>query len=138
MTVTRYLLVQDPPFLDRITIKQFVPNLAHGSRYAIFRTCLEDFQSAGFIAFSMVLSDADRIPSWFDMTAAARAAEPNTPGARLYELAGGCQGMSGRTLSNLPWVALTMYTRRVPCAMDEVISALETAIFHELDGKHGV
>jgi hypothetical protein len=60
---------------------------------------------------------------------------PNSPSRRVLRAAKSCEGMSGRTLRRLPFLALAMYTDREPCKVHEGLKALSRAIDVEL-GKN--
>ena len=44
------MLPQDPAFLDRVDVKQFVPEPSGPAAYAIMRSCIVELQRCGIIA----------------------------------------------------------------------------------------
>ncbi|KAF2142209.1 uncharacterized protein K452DRAFT_298194 [Aplosporella prunicola CBS 121167] len=63
---------------------------------------------------------------------------PNSPGRRLWHIAQRCQGMSGRALRRLPFLALGMHTFADPVFVDEGLAALELAVDDQLSTSPGV
>ena len=78
-----------------------------------------------------VATPVPEVPSYSAMLLSADD-EPRSAGRRLWTLAQRCEGLSGRKLRRLPVLGLAMYTWGGPTSIDETVSALEAAVYQEL------
>ncbi|KAK8216827.1 hypothetical protein M8818_001790 [Zalaria obscura] len=73
------------------------------------------------------------IPSYAEMSVRLWD-QPRAPGRRVWSIAQKCEGVSGRTLRRLPFLALAMYMWVDVCSLPDAITALEAALVQELRG----
>lgn len=160
----------DTAFLDRVDIKQLLPNPPAQATYEILRSCLNELIRSEIIGpaiYTFEISDdpsqvsspsrsrpglqwqaADGlIPPFAEMTILFWERR-DSPGRMLWDLAQLCQvrgtltryepalliqvqGLSGRTLRRLPFLALALFTHADPCPFGVMLHALESAIKEE-------
>ncbi|KAK4986386.1 hypothetical protein LTR50_005364 [Elasticomyces elasticus] len=165
MCTSNMLTAIDPAFLDRVDVKQHIPNPGPTAIYEIFRSCLNelirtqlitsipdstavtdfgggssgtgDYSSSpgspfasSYGADSWELLDAVSIPSYAEMNVHLFN-QPLAPARRLWQIAQKCDGLSGRTLRRLPFLALAMHTFGDVCSLHEALSALAAAVEQE-------
>ncbi|KAK5124835.1 hypothetical protein LTR16_003448, partial [Cryomyces antarcticus] len=152
--------VQDPAFIDRVDIKQHVPNPCPPAIYSIFRSCFnelircdivtanlsppptvtDDVRSESLVQLppsssppesSWVILDQASIPSFTEMNIHLWN-QPHSPARKLWHLAQRSEGVSGRTLRRLPFLALALHTYSETCDLNEALAALDLAINEEI------
>jgi hypothetical protein len=152
----------DAAFLDRVDIKQFVGNPSTKAAYEIFRSCLNELVRCRILtpdpsdpALNSVLDEDDpmsliqyssleidtpsqsqpRRANFFPSLTEVNVHlwdQPEAPGSKLWAIAQKCQGLSGRALRRLPFLALAMYTYREECSVGEGLEALQLAVSEEV------
>jgi GTPase SAR1 family protein len=156
----------DAAFLDRVDIKKFVGNPSSEAAYEIFRSCMNELVRCGILAevglnpaVDTAFDEEDPMlliqypSSENDKSSQSRERpanffpsltevnvhlwdQPDAPGSKLWTIAQKCQGLSGRTLRRLPFLALAMYTYGDECSVDEGLEALQLAVADEM-GRDG-
>ncbi|KAK5009973.1 hypothetical protein LTR28_012445 [Elasticomyces elasticus] len=86
--------------------------------------------ASSYGADSWELLDAVSIPSYAEMNVHLFN-QPLAPARRLWQIAQKCDGLSGRTLRRLPFLALAMHTFGDVCSLHEALSALAAAVEQE-------
>ena len=153
---------QDPAFLDRVDIKQFVPSPSQSAIYNIFRSCLNalvaDAAPDG-TAHPVSPKEADtpaETPQQRTQTSPEDGSttkpekpsiatleqmkieyyeQPDAACRRLWTIARKCEGFSGRRLRRLPIHGLAMYTWCSRYSLDDAVTALEAAVDEDLQVK---
>ncbi|KAL8731523.1 MAG: hypothetical protein Q9166_003369 [cf. Caloplaca sp. 2 TL-2023] len=148
----------DPAVLDRIDVKQYIPEPGVRIRYEIFRKCYLHLLESGVIAPLKDNSDAEEdlldsptgyvllngeqsatqsieaFPVYEIMQVQYRKKEKSTP-YKLWKIAEKSNGLSGRALQRLPMQALTMYIDFDPCSLAEAVDALSRAVDEQQMGS---
>ncbi|EON64972.1 hypothetical protein W97_04207 [Coniosporium apollinis CBS 100218] len=140
----------DQAFLDRVDIKQYIPNPPPRAIYEILRSSLNELircdlliptddpddasDGASSDSVSLVQAGSDwevlvlgSFPSFAEMNVHLWN-RPNAPARKLWKLAQRCEGFSGRALRRLPFLALAMHTYSDPCPVPEALAALSLAV----------
>ncbi|KAI9876754.1 MAG: hypothetical protein M1830_005802 [Pleopsidium flavum] len=144
-------MIEDSAFLDRVDIKQYVPEPCGQACYEILRTCYIELVNCGIIASLQeheednTVQNADNQSQWqiLDTIALPRYSDmvlnfwmdPTSAAKQLWNTAEKCAGLSGRTLRRLPALALALYTNSDPCPMNEALRALSQAVDDEFAAK---
>ncbi|KAI5296182.1 hypothetical protein KEM52_005298 [Ascosphaera acerosa] len=143
----------DPAFIDRVDIKQFVPQPSARVVYEIYRSCLTSLAASACIegaSFSIVKADHEasdsplqcaavatptlELPTWADMLLWYQIFPTAAP-TRLASIARKSVGLSARTLRRLPALALVLFTDGSTCRIDGALQALAQAVEEELRAK---
>ncbi|KAL8705723.1 MAG: hypothetical protein Q9201_001157 [Fulgogasparrea decipioides] len=147
--------MRDQAFLDRIDIKQYIPEPSTRIRYEIFRKCLLDLLDCKIIISTQGNSklqedvlggpaeeislvdeyvhihsegqDRETFPPFDAMQLNFRAREDSAP-YKLWRIAEKSAGLSGRVLQRLPTQALAMHIAFDPCLINEALDALAQAV----------
>ncbi|KAF1987676.1 AAA-domain-containing protein [Aulographum hederae CBS 113979] len=144
----------DSAFLDRVDIKQFIPNPCASAAYQILRTCFNEFVRCGILVssedpqdiadpsctvsadlnFTMsdwVFMDYEYFPTLQQVNFHLWN-RPHSPGRKLWSLAQRAEGLSGRELRRLAFKALALHTFADPTTVLDGLSALARV----LDDEH--
>ncbi|PGH05312.1 hypothetical protein GX51_03033 [Blastomyces parvus] len=139
----------DSAFLDRVDIKQFVPNPSSRIIYEIYRSCLENLSHCGLIygasfdvirveqenpttELQYVLSPAETLvlPSHMEMVLWYQLFPESIP-KRLADVAEASVGLSGRSLRRLPALSLVLHSDASKCTIDQALGALARGVEEE-------
>ncbi|CAH2078048.1 unnamed protein product, partial [Thlaspi arvense] len=110
LTTSNITTAIDVAFVDRADIKAYVGPPTLHVRYEILRSCVEELISKGIIS-SFQGCDGLSIPSFSSLKEKANATEVHDTDAvpwfckQLIEAAKSCEGLSGRSLRKLPFLA---------------------------------
>ena len=142
----------DAAFIDRADLKQYIGPPGPAARYEILRTCVHELGRVSLLApFDALLPPTtlrpmlpSPLPSFAqlrqlpdDGSASARMARHSM---LLHAIAEGCDGLSGRALRKLPFLAHALFGQRVaaaegngaaPLALESYLLALQLAVDHE-------
>ncbi|RAK74886.1 putative pachytene checkpoint component Pch2 [Aspergillus fijiensis CBS 313.89] len=143
------LTALDPAFLDRVDIKQCVPNLSSRSIYRIYKDCLEEMSRNRIIegaAFDVKLLQPDdpqtrlsymeepaeqlMLPTYDEMIV-NYPMFPEAAPTLLAEAVSESLGLSGRTVRRLPILSLVMYGEEGRSDIRQAIDALRKGIAAE-------
>ncbi|KAF3630387.1 hypothetical protein FXO37_28496, partial [Capsicum annuum] len=102
--------IADIAFVDRADIKAYVGPPTLQARYEILRSCLQELLRTGILSNSQ---DGDHLvlPNFVILKENLHEVVPTEPqmslhlGQQLLEAAEACEGMSGRSLRKLPFLA---------------------------------
>ncbi|QSS54755.1 hypothetical protein I7I53_02412 [Histoplasma capsulatum var. duboisii H88] len=139
----------DSAFLDRVDIKQFMPNPSSRVIYEIFRSCLENLNHSGLIhgaTFDVVRVDQDNpntplkyvscpaetlvLPSHTEMVLWYKLFPESAP-RRLADVAEASVGLSGRSLRRLPALSLVLHSDYSKCTIEQAVRALALGVEEE-------
>ncbi|KAG7541608.1 AAA+ ATPase domain [Arabidopsis thaliana x Arabidopsis arenosa] len=110
LTTSNITTAIDVAFVDRADIKAYVGPPTLHVRYEILRSCVEELISKGIIS-SFQGCDGLSIPSFSSLKEKANESEVHDTNTvpwfckQLIEAAKGCEGLSGRSLRKLPFLA---------------------------------
>ncbi|KAF2842689.1 AAA-domain-containing protein [Patellaria atrata CBS 101060] len=146
----------DPAFLDRVDVKQHVPNPCRRATYDILRSCLNELIRCGLVTngesvenetgetsndeVSLLpvsgweLVDTPSIPTHTEMNVQYWNRPDSVP-RKLWTICERCEGLSGRTLRRLPFLALALHTNDDHCNIQEALTALSISVGEELHGS---
>ncbi|PGH10628.1 hypothetical protein AJ79_05342 [Helicocarpus griseus UAMH5409] len=132
----------DSAFLDRVDIKQFMPNPSSRVIYEIYRSCLENLSQCGLVqgaTFDVIRVDQDNpetelkyistpaetlvLPSHTEMVLWYQLFPESIP-KQLADVAEASVGLSGRSLRRLPALSLVLYTDGTACSAGQAVQAL--------------
>jgi SpoVK/Ycf46/Vps4 family AAA+-type ATPase len=148
----------DSAFLDRVDVKQFIPNPTPLASYEIFRSSLNELLRCGVIVndkdkdaavesiesryadtdsgerypitsdMPTIVSRIGYFPSSEEVNVFCYDGKKNLEAWKLWEIAEKCNGLSGRTLRRLPLLAVTMWTYCNPCPINDALEALSLVV----------
>nr|GMD36227.1 pachytene checkpoint protein 2 homolog [Ipomoea batatas] len=135
LTTSNITAAIDIAFVDRADIKAYVGPPTLQARYEILRSCLQELLRAGILSNSHTLGAEQLI---FPIFSSLRdhIGKAVTPGSQpqfqlcklLLEAAESCEGLSGRSLRKLPFLAHAALANPHSCEPDKFLHALiETA-----------
>ncbi|XP_020580121.1 pachytene checkpoint protein 2 homolog [Phalaenopsis equestris] len=120
LTTSNITAAIDIAFVDRADIKAYVGPPTLQARYEILRSCLQELLRTGILRFSQGREDLV-LPNYSTLKEKLHASEMGEPGEslllfrRLLEAAEACQGLSGRALRKLPFLAHAALTNPNGC-----------------------
>ncbi|RAL02443.1 putative pachytene checkpoint component Pch2 [Aspergillus ibericus CBS 121593] len=139
----------DQAFLDRVDIKQYIPQLSSRPIYKIYKECLEELGRHGIIegtsfdvvqvaptdpqtALQYVEQPAEQLilPTFDDMLLHYKMFPDAIP-KLLADAVLESIGLSGRTVRRLPALSLVLYSNRARCDIRTAIQALRMGIASE-------
>ncbi|OJZ92448.1 hypothetical protein ASPFODRAFT_151125 [Aspergillus luchuensis CBS 106.47] len=143
----------DQAFLDRVDIKQYIPQLSSRPIYNIYKDCLEELSQSGLIegvSFDVVQVTPDdpqtalqyveqaaehlTLPTFDEVLLHYRSfsdAIPTLLANAVFE----SEGLSGRTVRRLPALSLILYSNGTRCDIRTAIEALRMGIASEWQAK---
>ena len=110
----------DIAFVDRADIKQYIGPPSVAARYEILRTCVNELIRVGIIKAAGALGKHKELKT--KATAEMRS---------LLKIAQRCEGLSGRTLRKLPFIAHAMFVPDLTASMDKFLGCLLRAVERE-------
>lgn len=113
----------DLAFLSRADIKQYIAPPSRKARYIILRTCIDELMSKSILSPEYDLIEYDKI-TFFDSTSLQQF--PNT--ISLLEIADLTEGLSGRVLRKLSFLAFTNMDEQQPCPVTSFFKGLREAV----------
>ncbi|KAL9103871.1 MAG: hypothetical protein Q9163_001108 [Psora crenata] len=141
---------EDPAFLDRVARKHFIPLPCSAARYEILRTKYLELAKCGIItaqrsacdgggnndSSETLLDDNSQrftpldhniLPHFLELPFQKYSAD-ECEARQLWRLAERCEGLSGRTLRDLPEDSLSLHTTPDPCPIDAALVALSAGV----------
>ncbi|RUS14475.1 P-loop containing nucleoside triphosphate hydrolase protein [Endogone sp. FLAS-F59071] len=136
----------DLAFIDRADIKQYIGLPSPEAIYAILATCLKELMRVGivdsaecsrlkplysFCCFKLILhvqlnTNRDQLADWRTVELFQHNLEEHvSPSRRLFAIAKQCEGMSGRSMRKLPFLAHSHYLQVPFASLDTYLTALE-------------
>ncbi|EQL31144.1 hypothetical protein BDFG_06456 [Blastomyces dermatitidis ATCC 26199] len=139
----------DSAFLDRVDIKQYMPNPSSRIIYEIYRSCLENLSQCGLIhgaTFDVIRVEQDNpatelkyvsspaetlvLPSQTEMVLWYQLFPESIP-KRLADVADASVGLSGRSLRRLPALSLVLHLDSAKCTIEQAVGALIQGVEEE-------
>ncbi|KAL2380749.1 hypothetical protein RJZ90_004416 [Blastomyces dermatitidis] len=139
----------DSAFLDRVDIKQYMPNPSSRIIYEIYRSCLENLSQCGLIhgaTFDVIRVEQDNpatelkyvsspaetlvLPSHTEMVLWYQLFPESIP-KRLADVADASVGLSGRSLRRLPALSLVLHLDSAKCTIEQAVGALIQGVEEE-------
>ncbi|GLA71708.1 pachytene checkpoint protein 2 [Aspergillus tubingensis] len=143
----------DQAFLDRVDIKQYIPQLSSRPIYNIYKDCLEELSQSGLIggvSFDVVQVTPDdpqtalqyveqaaehlTLPT-FDEVLLHYRSFPDAIPTLLANAVFESEGLSGRTVRRLPALSLILYSNGTRCDIRTAVEALRMGIASEWQAK---
>ncbi|GLA61698.1 pachytene checkpoint protein 2 [Aspergillus tubingensis] len=143
----------DQAFLDRVDIKQYIPQLSSRPIYNVYKDCLEELSQSGLIegvSFDVVQVTPDdpqtalqyveqaaehlTLPT-FDEVLLHYRSFPDAIPTLLANAVFESEGLSGRTVRRLPALSLILYSNGTRCDIRTAIEALRMGIASEWQAK---
>lgn len=140
LTTSNITQAIDIAFVDRADIKQYVGPPSTRGRYAILRSCIAELMRVGIVTAEGVSSSSSSsselqnnqwqqtIPEWSDQKAST-----NAMALHLKRVSDKCDGLSGRALRKLPFLAHAYFVKTPQCSLETYMNALEQAVSKESD-----
>ncbi|XP_033632108.1 pachytene checkpoint protein 2 homolog [Asterias rubens] len=113
----------DLAFVDRADIKQYIGPPSPPAIFKIFHSCVKELMRARIIDPAQQLLDLRGLEVMrFIENDATKLSH------RLKEIAFKSEGLSGRTLRKLPFLAHALYVKTTPVSLEDYLSALSDAV----------
>ena len=142
---------KDPAFLDRVARKHFIPLPCAAARYEILRSKYLELADCGTVVADrkeskgdlqssqtplddgqqLVPLDRTILPHFLELVF-QKYSEKDCEAQMLWQLAEKSQGLSGRTLRDLPEDSLSLYTTQDPCPIKVALAALSCGVEENL------
>ena len=124
----------DLAFVDRADIKQYVGPPSQGAVYQILHSCIVEL-----VRTSLVRVQGEQVVNLRDLRLAGWESGPGTNHSmQVWEIAGLCKGMSGRTIRKMAFLALTLFSgvSGTPAVtMDDFLNNLEEAVHKQIKDR---
>ncbi|XP_014671431.1 PREDICTED: pachytene checkpoint protein 2 homolog [Priapulus caudatus] len=123
----------DLAFVDRADIKQYIGPPSPAAIYKIFTSCIRELMRAGIIIAEDLwdyseLQEVNKVSNMVASQAAAMSLE-------LFEAAKKSEGLSGRALRKLPFIAHSLYIQVPQVDLRTFVSAIGRAIEKQLEER---
>jgi len=135
MTTSNITGTIDLAFVDRADIKQYIGPPGPEACYGMLSGSLKELINKNLVSTDEIIFPA--LPSIKAGTANGDAMPNSELSRRLWEEAERCQGLSGRSLRKLPFLALTEFDR-FPVTGPDFVTALHGAISNHIASKADV
>lgn len=115
----------DLAFVDRADIKQYIGLPSSAAIYSIYRSCIKELMKVGIIQPKeniMDLRDLDLLPAGNHIY---------LNGIRLKEISQKSEGLSGRTLRKLPFIAHALFIQKPCVTLSQFLNAMQKAVDRE-------
>ncbi|KAH0787815.1 pachytene checkpoint protein 2 [Histomonas meleagridis] len=122
----------DIAFLSRADIKQYIGPPSKIARYIILKSCVDELYNKGIVESNFGLLDYDKL-SIFQQEVLQTSFQ-NT--YLLLKSAEKCEGLSGRILRRLPFLAFVYKAMQIPAKYLDFIDALDFAISQQFEKKN--
>ncbi|XP_005090335.1 pachytene checkpoint protein 2 homolog [Aplysia californica] len=116
----------DLAFVDRADIKQYIGPPSTRAIYSIYLSCMKELTKRGVISPTHQLLDirALEVTRFIENSATVYS-------LKLYNIASKSQGLSGRTLRKLPFMAHALFLRGSPVTLEEYLEAMSRTVDHQ-------
>uniref|UniRef100_A0A182QT70 AAA+ ATPase domain-containing protein n=1 Tax=Anopheles farauti TaxID=69004 RepID=A0A182QT70_9DIPT len=131
----------DTAFLDRADFIQYIGNPTEQAIYEIYRMALHDLFNVGIITTDgtstrkLSQSIGEQLPTHSEATDSSRATSTSTVLDMLLQVVKLSEGLSGRTLRKIPFLAHALYVKKDSESMPNFLSAMRQAIRKVLNDK---
>ena len=124
----------DLAFVDRADIKQYVGPPSQGAIYQILHSCIVEL-----VRNSLVGVQGGQVASLREMQIAGWESGPETTHSlQVWEIAGLCSGMSGRTIRKMAFLALALFSgvaQKKSVSMEDFLTSLEEAVYKQIKDR---
>ena len=124
----------DLAFVDRADIKQYVGPPSQGAIYQILHSCIVEL-----VRSSLVGVQGEQVVSLRELQLAGWESGPETNySLQVWEIAGLCGGMSGRTIRKMAFLALALFSgvaQKQTVAMEDFLTSLEEAVHKQIKDR---
>jgi len=129
----------DIAFVDRADIKAYVGNPSVSARYNVLLSCINELQRCGLVEdsdelkssqFGFISTRSELLGSLAGLTLTSQSATE-----RLYNIAQESEGLSGRALRKLPFLAHAAFIGKRDTPLNEFLTALERATAKEHEAR---
>ena len=124
----------DLAFVDRADIKQYVGPPSQGAIYQILHSCIVEL-----VRNSLVEVQGGQVASLREMQIAGWESGPETTHSlQVWEIAGLCSGMSGRTIRKMAFLALALFSgvaQKLSVSMEDFLTSLEEAVYKQIKDR---
>ncbi|EZA57516.1 hypothetical protein DMN91_002709 [Ooceraea biroi] len=131
LTTSNMTEVIDLAFVDRADIKQYLGNPCVKAIYSIYRSCLNELMKTDLLEekdiYDIPEIDKDKGMLEYRMS-------PRHVSTKLLKISEMSEGLSGRTLRKIPFLAYALYLPRLSTskiALDEFLPAMRTAVIKQ-------
>ncbi|XP_073125283.1 pachytene checkpoint protein 2 homolog isoform X2 [Henckelia pumila] len=121
LTTSNITAAIDIAFVDRADIKAYVGPPTLQARYEILRSCLLELLRAGILSDSQIQSFTSLKEQLNSTTGATESAAPLNLCKQLLEVAEACEGLSGRSLRKLPFLAHATLANPFACGPEKFL-----------------
>jgi len=128
-TTTNLTQAIDVAFIDRADIKQYIGLPNHRARYIVMSSCILELRKAGIINTEENLLDYRSVELMKPLDPNRTAGMKNS--FALYDVSAKADGLSGRALRKLPFLAHAFFIEKELFSLEEFIEALDKAIAKE-------
>eukprot|EP01116_Phalansterium_solitarium_P015043 TRINITY_DN33060_c0_g1_i1.p2 TRINITY_DN33060_c0_g1~~TRINITY_DN33060_c0_g1_i1.p2 ORF type:complete len:200 (-),score=72.27 TRINITY_DN33060_c0_g1_i1:17-616(-) len=129
MTTSNITGAIDLAFVDRADIKQFIGLPSVAARYQILCSCVHELMRVGIITPRATLMDYKAVELLQNVEHDATRFS-----MMLFEAARRCEGLSGRALRKLPFLAHAFFLQAT-CTLEVFIQALNLTVEREFRGR---
>jgi SpoVK/Ycf46/Vps4 family AAA+-type ATPase len=116
----------DDAFVDRADMKVYIGFPSTGARYHILKSAMEELMRVRLIEPKQCILDYQAALLFAQQLSCNTV---TSVGVELLRIVRNCEGLSGRTLRKLPFLAYALFVRtRAACALDDFMQALRSAV----------
>ena len=112
----------DAAFVDRADLKQYIGLPSLFARYQILQSCLEELIRTKIVSRRM---KSEGFLSFEEVKEKKGEGEKMEPSSLLFDIAGSCEGLSGRSLRKFPLVTHAMCGGEVPVPLMKFLEVLK-------------
>jgi len=124
----------DLAFVDRADVKQYVGTPSQGAIYQILHSCIVEL-----VRTSLVEVQGGQVVSLRELQLAEwESGHETNHSLQVWEIAGLCLGMSGRTIRKIAFLALALFSgvaKTRPVSMEDFLSSLEDAAHKQIKDR---
>lgn len=125
LTTSNITQAIDLAFVDRADIKQYIGPPSQKAIYSILKGCLTELMRVGIINSKYLFTESSVIELFIS------AVDDNEPSKRLFNIAKQCEGLSGRSLRKIPFLAHAFFLNTEKMSLDQYLDALELCVDKE-------
>lgn len=120
----------DLAFVDRADIKQYIGLPSVVACYNIITSCIQELMRVGIITPKQNILDFRVVEEMKD-----HSIEATRTSIALYDTCKRCQGLSGRALRKMPFLAHAFFLQKPTISLEDFITALNLVIDREYKGR---
>jgi len=124
----------DLAFVDRADVKQYVGTPSQGAIYQILHSCIVEL-----VRTSLVEVQGGQVVSLRELQLAEwESGHETNHSLQVWEIAGLCLGMSGRTIRKIAFLALALFSgvaKTRPVSMEDFLNSLEDAAHKQIKDR---